>query len=66
MNKRFSMWAGRGLYNVIWPIVDNKTCGEIKGEPTEEPFYCVAYDHKDQAHICRLLNEAEERESFHE
>lgn len=72
MEKRFSCWAGiykpsGHLFNnltdidTIWPIVDNKTCGEIYGEPRPDQFYCMALSSEVQGKICRLLNEETEK-----
>lgn len=70
MNRRFTCWAGwykpdGHFFNnskeidTIWPIVDNKTCGEINGEPRPDQFYCIAFSSEAQGNICRLLNEQE-------
>lgn len=72
--KRYQSWAGtgwpRGFENmgiesvtgIVWPIVDNETCGEIDGYPTAEQWFCVAFDFKAQGVICDALNGAAEKE----
>lgn len=64
MSKRFSAWAGRYKLkdhffkniDTIWPIVDNKNCGEIQGEPRSDQFFCIAFDFITQGIICNTLN----------
>jgi hypothetical protein len=72
MKKRFISWAGwansvafskdfEGI-DILWPIIDNKNCGEINGEPRPDQFYCVAFSSESQAEICKLLNKNVEKE----
>lgn len=72
MKKRYIAWCGTGWprdweiehtnkLGVVWPIVDEKTCGPINGFPKPEQWCCVVFgDPVLQEEICHLLNAQEE------
>ena len=71
---RFQSWAGNWIpkrwedlgfsdsRDVVWPIVDAMKCGFIDGYPKSDQWYAVAFDSDEQARICKLLNQACEKE----
>ncbi len=76
--RRYEEWAGTGIpkcwkdlgfddpSGVVWPIVDNETCGPIDGTPEQEQWFAVAFTPAAQAMICKLLNDDEEKKEYEE
>lgn len=69
---RYSMWAGQGLPigwarqmglpedeigDVVWPIVDDQTCGPINGSPRPEQMLCWCPSSEKQRIVFALLND---------
>jgi hypothetical protein len=69
--KRFECWAGvgwpkgwgEGNGDVVWPIVDNLTCGPINGYPNPEQMLCWCPSYEKQQEVCAALNAYYENET---
>ncbi len=71
---RFSCWAGQGLPrgwaqnmggrfadfdgDVVWPIVDNETCGPIDGYPKPDQMLCWCPSAEKQSQVVTMLRKA--------
>lgn len=72
-HRRFEMWVGQGLPkgwaenmgmagedvgDVVWPIVDNQTCGPIDGYPRPEQMLCWCPSSEKQQEVLLALRAA--------